>query len=68
LLRRLAIDASIDDANVGAGVCPPYGGRIDTTTAVEPAVSVVAERGPQTVDEARAVRVVLAGSCGWCSR
>ena len=60
-LRRLEIDASIDDANVGAGVCPPYGGRIDTTTAVEPAVSVVAERGPQTVDEAR---VVLARSCG----
>jgi len=49
-------------------VCPPYGGRIDTTTAVEPAVMAVAERGPQTVDEARAVRVVLAGSCGWCSR
>jgi hypothetical protein len=61
-LCRLAVDTPTDGADVAAVVCPHCGGRIDTTTtATEAVVAVVVKAGPQTVDETRAVRVVLAG-------
>jgi hypothetical protein len=61
-LRRLDVDTPTDDPDVAAAACPHCGGRIDTTTtAAGPAAGVVVEPGPRTAEEARAVRVALAG-------
>ncbi len=60
-LHRLDVDPPLDAA--ADAVCPHCGNPIDTTaSATEPAAAaVVVEAGPRSVDEARKVRVVLAG-------